>query len=115
MRARLTPPVCVEWEQIAFMRPPWRPTRNINMASQSEIGTFNGTRICFFYQVAEGMRVDEKDAKRVVLLPEDHRNYETWDFLNKKAFEEEVVEYLRCEEQGRITGVSEASGCCSIS
>jgi hypothetical protein len=71
------------------MRPPWKPARNINMSSQQEIGNF----------------ADEKEANRLVLLPEDHRFYESWNFINHKAFEEEVVEFLRYEEMVRITVV----------
>ena len=67
-----------DWDQVMFLRPPWRPARNINMAPQQEIGTF----------------ADEKQSNRMVLLPEDHQVYDGWSFINVKAFEE----YLRYEE-----------------
>ena len=72
----------LDWEQLAVMKPPWKPARNINMAPQQEIGVFS----------------DEKESTKVVLTAEDHRRYENWGFVNPDAFEEEVVMYLRYKE-----------------
>ena len=60
----------------------FRPARDINMATQSEIGQF----------------ADEKLSNKIVLTEEDQKIYENWDFINVSAYQNEVVEFLRFEE-----------------
>ena len=35
----------------------------------------------------------------MLLTDEDHKIYENWEFISKKSFQEEVVEYLMYEEK----------------
>ncbi len=44
------------------------------------------------------MLLDDKEFRKIVLTTEDQRYYEGWEFINMKAFEEELVEYLYNEE-----------------
>lgn len=57
--------------------------KDINTATQSEIGSFQ----------------DEKISKKLILTEEDHKMYEKWDFLSKRSFQEEVVDFLTFEER----------------
>ena len=72
----------IDWDKIDYMPPPSVPAKDINMATQSEIGTF----------------ADEKSFKKVDLTESDHKIYEKWDFMSIKSFQEEVVEFLIYEE-----------------
>lgn len=56
--------------------------KDINTATQSEIGSFQ----------------DEKISKKLVLTDEDHKTYEKWEFISKRSFQEEVVDFLTFEE-----------------
>jgi hypothetical protein len=60
---------------------PFRPGKDINMFSQSEIGAF-----------------DEKLTKGVELTEADQQAYKDWDFVSKRDFFAEIVEFLRYEE-----------------
>jgi hypothetical protein len=57
--------------------------KDINTATQSEIGSFQ----------------DEKISKKLILTEDDHKMYEKWDFLSKRSFQEEVVDFLTFEER----------------
>lgn len=57
--------------------------KDINTATQSEIGSFQ----------------DEKVSKKLILTEDDHKMYEKWDFLSKRSFQEEVVDFLTFEER----------------
>ena len=35
----------------------------------------------------------------MLLTDDDHKIYENWEFISKKSFQEEVVEYLMYEEK----------------
>lgn len=61
--------------------PPYRPGKDINMFSQSEIGAF-----------------DEKLTKGIELTDADQQAYKEWDFVSKRDFLAEIVEFLRYEE-----------------
>ena len=74
----------IEWEDMISDRlvPPMKPPKDINMATQSEIGSF----------------ADEKTSKKVELTEADQKFYESWDFVSVKAFQDEVVAFMRFEE-----------------
>ena len=90
----------IDWDNITRSRPPMKPPKDINMATQSEIGIF----------------ADEKDSRKIILTEEDQKNYEQWEFISKRSFQEEVVEFLLLEEKlGPIQVERVSSACCSIS
>ena len=60
-----------------------KPAKDINTATQSEIGSFD----------------DDKNSKKIVLTDEDQKTYEKWDFISKRSFQEEVVDFYICEEK----------------
>jgi beta-adrenergic-receptor kinase len=72
----------IDFDSLNQMQPPMVPPRDINMATQSEIGSF----------------ADDKQSRKVVLSEADHKHYETWLFISTRAFQEEVVEFLLMEE-----------------
>ena len=57
--------------------------KDINTATQSEIGSFQDDRI----------------SKKIILTDEDHKTYEKWEFISKRSFQEEVVNFLTLEEK----------------
>jgi hypothetical protein len=74
----------IDWDHISRSTPPMKPSaKDINTATQSEIGSFQ----------------DEKISKKLILTEEDHKMYEKWDFLSKRSFQEEVVDFLTFEER----------------
>lgn len=88
------------WEEIISdrMRPPFIPPKDVNAASQSEIGTF----------------AEDKAFHDTVLGDKDVAVYSKWDFTNEKAFAAEVIEFLIYE---RTTGepllpIQPGSSCC---
>jgi beta-adrenergic-receptor kinase len=90
----------VDWEGIItdIVPPPFVPARDVNAASQSEIGNF----------------AHSKDASDTVLTEEDDTIYKDWNWTSPKAFADEVMEVLIYE---RRTGVelvplSVTSSCC---
>jgi len=92
----------IEWEDMISDRlvPPMKPPKDINMATQSEIGSF----------------ADEKTSKKVELTEADQKFYESWDFVSVKAFQDEVVAFMRFEEiAGPITPQTQGQSCCTIS
>lgn len=83
----------IDWDNLSRSTPPMKPAKDINMATQSEIGSFS----------------DEKASKKIVLTEEDHKVYEKWHFISSRAYEEEVVEFLLFEER-MVSTVSQSSG-----
>jgi hypothetical protein len=51
--------------------------------------------ICIFIL---GSFTDEKLSKKFILTEEDHKTYEKWEFISKRSFQEEVVDFLTFEE-----------------
>jgi hypothetical protein len=51
--------------------------------------------ICIFMT---GSFTDEKLSKKFILTEEDHKTYEKWEFISKRSFQEEVVDFLTFEE-----------------
>lgn len=96
----------IDWELVMSdrIKPPFRPPKDVNAASQSEIGTF-----------AEG-----KDFLETVLDEKDEAVYDSWDWTNPHAFMNEVLEFLIYENYlgkpllPNIPGGSCAT-CCTIS
>ena len=94
----------VNWEDIISdrMLPPFVPPKDVNAASQSDIGAF----------------VEDKAYRETVLSEADEAVYDNWNFTNSKAFDAEVIEFLIYE---RETGkpllpmhVNTSCGCCII-
>lgn len=93
----------VNWEAIITdrKRPPFIPAKDVNAASQSEIGNFT----------------EDKTYQETVLTPEDQAVYDGWDWLNPHAYATEVIEFLIYE---RETGepllpiTQHASCCCTV-
>ena len=76
--------LAIDWDHISRSTPPMKPSaKDINTATQSEIGSFQ----------------DEKISKKLILTEDDHKLYEKWDFLSKRSFQEEVVDFLTFEER----------------
>eukprot|EP00550_Attheya_septentrionalis_P007110 CAMPEP_0198282082 /NCGR_PEP_ID=MMETSP1449-20131203/1930_1 /TAXON_ID=420275 /ORGANISM="Attheya septentrionalis, Strain CCMP2084" /LENGTH=622 /DNA_ID=CAMNT_0043978163 /DNA_START=75 /DNA_END=1943 /DNA_ORIENTATION=+ len=77
----------VNWEMIIKDQklPPYEPPKDVNAASQSEIGTF----------------AEDKTYHDTPFEPEDDEVYKYWNWTNPKAFAAEVIEFLIYE---RITG-----------
>lgn len=91
----------INWESIISDRakPPFIPLKDINAASQSEIGTF------------------AEDRNALKLSDEDQAVYKDWDWTSQKVFAAEVIEMLIYErETGRPLIPLTVSGtcCCTI-
>lgn len=92
----------INWENIITdrKRPPFIPPKDVNAASQSEIGTF----------------AEDKTFHETVLEERDEEVYKDWDWTNPRAFAAEVIEFLIYE---RVTGVpllpiQPPSSCCCV-
>jgi serine/threonine protein kinase len=74
----------IDWKDFKFglTPPPMVPPKDLNMASQAEIGMFS----------------DDKVSRKVELNDTDQEAFGSWDFVNKLAFQEEVVGFMRYEE-----------------
>jgi beta-adrenergic-receptor kinase len=74
----------LNWDDLIsdVIPPPSVPRRDLNIASQDEIGQFK----------------DRNEAKKVELTPEDLELFSNWDFLRVSAVEEEVVKFMQYEE-----------------
>lgn len=46
-----------------------------------------------------GTFADEKGSSKVTLTAEDNKIYDSWEFVNLKSYEEEIVEFLYFEER----------------
>ncbi len=93
----------VNWEEIMSdkKQPPFLPPKDVNAASQSEIGTF----------------AEDKTFHETVLDEKDEAVYKYWDFTNTKAFAAEVIEFLIYErETGEplLPMPNDTSCCCAI-
>jgi beta-adrenergic-receptor kinase len=74
----------INWDDMISERvePPFKPKKDINAASQQEIGAFS----------------DDKASRTTVLTAEDQAVYAEWDWISPSAFQEEIVEFMRAEE-----------------
>jgi hypothetical protein len=52
---------------------------------------------CIYKQI--GTFTDDKITRKLQLTCEDHSMYSNWEFISKRSFQEEVVEYLVMEEK----------------
>ena len=91
----------VKWDKIIsdVEKPPFIPLRDINAASQSEIGTFAEDR--------NAPKLDDKD----------NEIYKNWNWTNPKVFAAEVLEMLIYErDTGRPLIPLTAGGtcCCTV-
>lgn len=88
----------LDWEMIISDRaiPPFQPLKDINAASQSEIGTF------------------AEDKSAIKLTDDDHGVYKEWDWTSDRVFATEVIDMLIYErEAGRpLVPLSDSSTCC---
>jgi len=88
------------WELVICdrMKPPYRPPKDVNAASQSEIGTF------------------KKDNKYhdTVIEDKDREIFENWNWTNPHAYCAEVIEFLICErEKGEpLVPINHNHPCC---
>ena len=89
----------ISWDMIESDREPapFKPGKDINMFSQSEIGTFDE-------KVTDGVTLDEND----------HARYADWDFASKLSFSTEVVESMKYANKWKVT-MSNYNSCCNIS
>eukprot|EP00545_Synedropsis_sp_CCMP1620_P011316 CAMPEP_0119004162 /NCGR_PEP_ID=MMETSP1176-20130426/987_1 /TAXON_ID=265551 /ORGANISM="Synedropsis recta cf, Strain CCMP1620" /LENGTH=684 /DNA_ID=CAMNT_0006955841 /DNA_START=247 /DNA_END=2301 /DNA_ORIENTATION=+ len=94
----------VIWEHILSDRrkPPFVPPKDVNAASQSEIGVF----------------AEDKTYQEIVIELKDEEFYKRWDWTNPRAFAAEVIEFLIYErETGEplMPAPPHGSCCCVIS
>lgn len=77
----------INWEAILSDKenPPFIPAKDVNAATQSEIGNF----------------AEDKKYQETVLTESDEEHYKDWDWTNPRAFAAEVIEFLIYE---RTTG-----------
>ena len=75
----------LSWDEIISdeMQPPTQPRRDLNMATQDEIGTFS----------------DAKLAKKVELTKEDLDVFLNWDYVRPDALYDEAVKFMTYEEE----------------
>lgn len=90
----------VNWEMVLSDRkkPPFIPLKDVNAASQSEIGNF----------------AEDKPYQDTVIEEKDEKVYKDWDWTNPRAFSAEVIEFLIYErETGEpLIPLSQQSMCC---
>mmetsp|Transcript_21508 Transcript_21508/g.22237 ORF Transcript_21508/g.22237 Transcript_21508/m.22237 type:complete len:593 (+) Transcript_21508:119-1897(+) len=92
----------INWEEYIYdlVPPPCLPRKDLNVASQSEIGYFG----------------DDANARRLELTEADLELFAKWDYIRPSAFLEEVVQFMQYEElKGPIRVLSPTSSCCMIS
>ena len=94
----------VIWEMIITDRkkPPFLPPKDVNAASQSEIGQF----------------AEDKAYQETFIEEKDEDFYKSWDWTNPRAFAAEVIEFLIYErETGEplVPVTQHATCCCAIS
>ncbi|RHY29206.1 hypothetical protein DYB25_013367 [Aphanomyces astaci] len=88
----------VEMENLA-VPPPFVPERDINAASQADIGFFDPS-------VIQGVKLSDTDQDM----------YKDWLFCSATAFQHEIVEFMEWEvKQGPITLVTHTNTCCNVS
>ena len=93
----------LNWESVISdrKRPPYVPPKDVNAASQSEIGTFT----------------QDKKYQDCVIGPKDEEVYKGWDWTNPHAYAAEVIEFLIYErETGEplVPLEQHANCCCSV-
>jgi len=93
----------VSWDSIISdkKRPPFIPPKDVNAASQSEIGTF----------------AEDKAFQETVITEADETVYKNWDWTNPRAYAAEVIEFLIYErETGEPLVPTNQNGscCCEI-
>ena len=93
----------LNWESIITDRkkPPYVPPKDVNAASQSEIGTF----------------AEDKTFQETVLEDKDEDHYKDWDWTNPRAFAAEVIEFLIYERetgQPLLPMTGGGSCCCAV-
>ncbi|ETW04788.1 AGC/GRK/BARK protein kinase, variant 1 [Aphanomyces invadans] len=91
----------VDWVQMENMAipPPFVPERDINAASQADIGFFDPS-------VIQGVKLSDSDQDL----------YKDWHFCSATAFQNEIVEFMEWEvKQGPITLVTHTNTCCNVS
>lgn len=73
----------VNWDAYCndLIPPPFVPGKDLNAASQHEIGNFN-----------------DKKLEEVVLTPLDLEIFHDWNYIRSSSFLEEIVNFKRCEE-----------------
>jgi serine/threonine protein kinase len=90
----------VNWESIISdrKRPPFVPLKDVNAASQSEIGTF----------------AEDRTYQETVITEADEVTYKDWAWTNPHAFAAEVIEFLIYErETGEpLLPISQHATCC---
>jgi hypothetical protein len=93
----------VNWESIISdrKRPPYVPPKDVNAASQSEIGNFT----------------EDKKHQETVIDAKDEEFYKDWDWTNPNAYAAEVIEFLIYErETGEplLPMAQQANCCCAV-
>jgi beta-adrenergic-receptor kinase len=90
----------MNWEAIISdrKRPPFIPAKDVNAASQSEIGNF----------------AEDKQFAETTITESDDLNYKDWDWTNPRAFAAEVIEFMIYErETGEpLVPIAQSGGCC---
>lgn len=90
----------VNWESIISdkKRPPYIPPKDVNAASQSEIGQF----------------AEDKKYQECVIDEKDEKVYRDWDWTNPHAYAAEVIEFLIYErETGEpLLPIAQHTSCC---
>jgi len=93
----------MNWDAIISdrMKPPFIPSKDVNAASQSDIGTF----------------ATDKAWSDITIEPADEKIYKEWDWTSPKAFDAEVIEFLIHERRiGKplLPKETPSSSCCSL-
>jgi len=90
----------IKWEEIISDKknPPFVPPRDVNAASQAEIGTFP----------------EDKKFQETTYDEKDDLIYHTWDWTNSSAYSAEVIEVLIYERKTgkRLVPIEPNSSCC---
>lgn len=90
----------VNWDSVIQdkKKPPFVPAKDVNAASQSEIGTF----------------AEDKAYQETVLSDKDNEVYKDWDWTNARSFTTEVLEFLVYERQTGepLVPLNEHGTCC---
>lgn len=92
----------LNWESIITdkKQPPYVPPKDVNAASQSEIGQFS----------------QDQQYQETLMEAKDETVYEDWDWTNPHAFATEVIEFLIFEREtgAPLLPISHGAGCCQI-
>lgn len=91
----------VNWEEFEddTVKPPCLPRKDLNYATQNEIGAFA-----------------LEDQQGTEILPADREIFDNWSYTRQTAFLEEAVSYMTYEaERGPIQIEASESMCCTIS